>query len=85
MVRCRAIGVVRLEQDRKGGGGRIRNDRLILLPVKYERGAPIASKDAEGSATDAARTRSSECHPTANNTVTNTSPKSRRIWRKVRR
>lgn len=41
VVRCRAVGVVRLEQDRKGGGGRIRNDRLILLPVKYERGAPV--------------------------------------------
>jgi inorganic pyrophosphatase len=40
VVRCRAIGVVKLEQDRKGGG-RIRNDRLILLPVKYERGAPV--------------------------------------------
>ena len=41
VVRCRAIGVVKLEQDRKSGGGRIRNDRLILLPVKYERGAPV--------------------------------------------
>jgi len=41
VVRCRAIGVVELEQDRKGGGGRIRNDRIILLPVKYERGAPV--------------------------------------------
>ncbi len=45
VVRCRAVGVVRLEQDAKGGGGRIRNDRLILLPVKYERGAPV--EDAE--------------------------------------
>jgi inorganic pyrophosphatase len=41
LVRCRALGVVRLEQDRKNGGGRIRNDRVILLPVKYERGAPL--------------------------------------------
>jgi inorganic pyrophosphatase len=41
VVRCRALGVVRLEQDRKNGGGRIRNDRVILLPVKYERGAPL--------------------------------------------
>ncbi|HET9551951.1 MAG TPA: inorganic diphosphatase [Anaeromyxobacteraceae bacterium] len=41
VVRCRAVGVVLLEQDRKGGGGRIRNDRLILLPVKYDRGAPV--------------------------------------------
>jgi len=45
VVRCRAVGVVRLEQDRKGGGGRIRNDRLILLPVKYERGAPVEDAD----------------------------------------
>jgi inorganic pyrophosphatase len=45
VVRCRAVGVVHLEQDRKGGGGRIRNDRLILLPVMYERGAPV--EDAE--------------------------------------
>ena len=43
VVRCRAVGVVRLEQVRKGGGGRIRNDRLILLPVKYERGAPVTT------------------------------------------
>jgi inorganic pyrophosphatase len=41
LVRCRALGVVELEQDTRAGG-RIRNDRLILLPVKYERGAPIA-------------------------------------------
>jgi inorganic pyrophosphatase len=41
VVRCRTIGVVKLEQDRKDGAGRIRNDRLILLPVKYERGAPV--------------------------------------------
>jgi inorganic pyrophosphatase len=40
VVRCRAIGVVKLEQDAKGGG-RLRNDRIILLPVKYERGAPV--------------------------------------------
>lgn len=45
VVRCRAVGVVRLEQDRKGRGGRIRNDRLILLPVKYERGAPVEDAD----------------------------------------
>jgi inorganic pyrophosphatase len=45
VVRCRAVGVVRLEQDRKGGGGRIRNDRLILLPLKYERAAPIESAE----------------------------------------
>jgi inorganic pyrophosphatase len=41
LVRCRAIGVVLLEQDAKGNVGRIRNDRLILLPVKYDRGAPV--------------------------------------------
>jgi inorganic pyrophosphatase len=41
LVRCRALGVVRLEQDARGGG-RIRNDRVILLPVKYERGAPLS-------------------------------------------
>jgi inorganic pyrophosphatase len=41
LVRCRALGVVLLEQDAKGDGGRIRNDRLILLPVRYDRGAPV--------------------------------------------
>jgi inorganic pyrophosphatase len=43
VVRCRAVGVAQLEQDGKGGVGRIRNDRLLLLPVKYERGAPVRS------------------------------------------
>jgi inorganic pyrophosphatase len=41
VVRCRSVGMVRLEQDRKGGGGRIRNDRLLLLPVRYERGGRV--------------------------------------------
>ena len=45
LVRCRALGVVLLEQDAKGDGGRIRNDRLILLPVKYDRGAPVHEVD----------------------------------------
>jgi inorganic pyrophosphatase len=40
LVTCRALGVVLLEQDARDGA-RIRNDRLILLPVKYERGAPV--------------------------------------------
>jgi inorganic pyrophosphatase len=45
LIRCRALGVVLLEQDAKGDGGRIRNDRLILLPVKYDRGAPVHEVD----------------------------------------
>jgi inorganic pyrophosphatase len=40
---CRAIGVVKLEQNRKGNGARVRNDRIIAVPTKHERGAALRS------------------------------------------
>jgi len=40
---CRVLGAVMLEQDRKRDGGRVRNDRLLVRPVKDERGAGLAS------------------------------------------
>jgi inorganic pyrophosphatase len=33
VIPCRPIGVVRLEQNRKQGGGRERNDRIIAVPT----------------------------------------------------
>jgi inorganic pyrophosphatase len=37
VIECRALGVIRLKQNRKKGGGRERNDRLIAVPVKMPR------------------------------------------------
>ena len=37
VIECRALGVIRLEQNRKQGRGRERNDRLIVIPVKMPR------------------------------------------------
>ncbi len=44
VVPCRAIAVVRLEQDSKSNG-RVRNDRILAVPVKHSRGDRIASPD----------------------------------------
>ncbi len=45
VVPCRAIGVVRLEQDSKSSGGRVRNDRIVAVPVKHSRGDGLRSSD----------------------------------------
>ena len=37
VIECRALGVVRLKQNRKGASGRERNDRLIAVPIKMPR------------------------------------------------
>jgi len=37
VIQCRALGVVRLKQNRKAASGRERNDRLIAVPVKMPR------------------------------------------------
>jgi inorganic pyrophosphatase len=37
VIECRALGVVRLKQNRKVATGRERNDRLIAVPVKMPR------------------------------------------------
>jgi inorganic pyrophosphatase len=44
VVPCRAIAVVRLEQDSKTNG-RVRNDRILAVPVKHSRGDAITSPD----------------------------------------
>jgi inorganic pyrophosphatase len=40
---CRVLGAVLLEQDRKSDGARVRNDRLLVRPVKDERGEGLSS------------------------------------------
>jgi inorganic pyrophosphatase len=37
VIECRALGVIRLEQNRKKSSGRERNDRLIAIPAKMPR------------------------------------------------
>ena len=44
VVPCRAVAVVRLEQDSKTNG-RVRNDRILTVPVKHSRGDGITSAD----------------------------------------
>ncbi len=44
VVPCRPIAVVRLEQDSKSNG-RVRNDRVLAVPVKHSRGDLIRSPD----------------------------------------
>ncbi|GAO04019.1 inorganic diphosphatase [Anaeromyxobacter sp. PSR-1] len=44
VVPCRPVGVVRLEQDSKSNG-RVRNDRILAVPVKHPRGDDLRSPD----------------------------------------
>jgi inorganic pyrophosphatase len=44
VVPCRLIGVVRLEQDSKSNG-RVRNDRILAVPVKHPRGDGVTRPD----------------------------------------
>jgi len=37
VIECRALGVIRLKQNRRAATGRERNDRLIAVPVKMPR------------------------------------------------
>jgi inorganic pyrophosphatase len=37
VIECRALGVIRLRQNRSEGSGRVRNDRLIAVPIKMPR------------------------------------------------
>lgn len=37
VIECRALGLIRLRQNRKGAAGRERNDRLIAVPSKSPR------------------------------------------------
>lgn len=45
VIPSRAIGVVKLEQDKKSGRGRERNDRVIAMPTKAPRVADIRDVD----------------------------------------
>ncbi len=44
VVACRALGVLRLEQDSKKGG-RERNDRLLAIPLNHPRGEDLRGVD----------------------------------------
>lgn len=44
VVPCRLIGVVRLEQDSRSNG-RVRNDRILAIPVKHPRGDGVTTPD----------------------------------------
>jgi len=44
VIRCRALGVLELEQDAKGGG-RERNDRILAIPLAHPRGAALESHE----------------------------------------
>jgi inorganic pyrophosphatase len=45
MLAARPIGVVRMEQNRKTGGGRERNDRIIAILANGPRREPVRSVD----------------------------------------
>lgn len=40
VVPCRALGVLQLDQAEEGGG-RTRNDRIVAVPLAFERGADL--------------------------------------------
>ncbi len=44
VLRCRALGVLQLEQDAKRGG-RERNDRLLVIPLAHARADDLATVD----------------------------------------
>ena len=44
VIPCRPVAVVRLEQDSRSNG-RVRNDRILAVPVKHSRGDLIRSPD----------------------------------------
>jgi inorganic pyrophosphatase len=48
VIRARPLGVVRLEQNRKNGGGRERNDRIVALPVNATRREASSFRDLPG-------------------------------------
>jgi len=44
VVRCRALGIVRVEQNRPDGAGRIRNDRVLAVPVAARREVSLTAR-----------------------------------------
>jgi inorganic pyrophosphatase len=43
VVPCRALGVIQVEQNRAGGKGRARNDRILALPIDARRESKLTS------------------------------------------
>jgi inorganic pyrophosphatase len=43
VIPCRALGLVKVEQNHGGGKGRIRNDRILALPVDARREGELKS------------------------------------------
>jgi inorganic pyrophosphatase len=44
VVACRALGVLRIDQAEEDGG-RVRNDRIVAVPLRFERGEPLRTVD----------------------------------------
>ena len=44
VIPCRALAVVRVEQNHAGGPGRIRNDRVLALPVDARREVALSAR-----------------------------------------
>jgi len=44
VIPCRALAVVRVEQNRADGAGRIRNDRILAVPLVARREAALAAR-----------------------------------------
>jgi inorganic pyrophosphatase len=44
VIPCRALAVVRVEQNRADGRGRIRNDRILAVPVAARREVALAAR-----------------------------------------
>jgi inorganic pyrophosphatase len=44
VVPCRALGVLRVEQNRPDGAGRIRNDRVLAVPVAARREVVLTAR-----------------------------------------
>lgn len=43
IIPCRALGVIEVEQDDAKGGARVRNDRIVAVPVKAPRADHLAT------------------------------------------
>jgi inorganic pyrophosphatase len=43
VIPCRALGLIKVEQNAPDGKGRARNDRILALPVEARRGAELKS------------------------------------------
>jgi inorganic pyrophosphatase len=44
VIPCRAMAVVRVDQNKTGGAGRIRNDRILAMPVAARRESALTGR-----------------------------------------